>query len=58
MSEENNSQPLVKVNTGGCGGCLTTILVIIFIWALLFGVTIDGKHYGISCNCSGVHIDK
>lgn len=46
---------------GGCGclGCFTTILIIIAFWALLFGVTIDGKHYGISeCSCEkGVEID-
>lgn len=31
------------------GGCLSTIVAIIFIWALIFGVTIGGKHHGISC---------
>ena len=36
----------------GCLGCLSTILVIIALWALLFGVTIGDKHYGISCTCN------
>lgn len=42
------------------GGCVSTIIGILVIWALLFGVTIDGKHYGLS-GCSqerGVEIDK
>jgi hypothetical protein len=43
-----------------CGGCVTTIIVGLIVWALLFGVTIDGKHYGlIGCDSDkGVHIDK
>ena len=41
----------------GCG-CVTTILAITFIWAVLFGVTVGGKHYGMSCtNEEGVRID-
>jgi hypothetical protein len=44
----------------GCVGCLSTIMLMIAVWALLFGVTINGKHYGLSgCSCSrGVVIDK
>ena len=34
----------------GCGGCLSLIIFVIIIWALLFGVTINGKHYGLSCS--------
>ena len=51
MSDENN---------GGCLGCLGVILVTVMIWALLFGVTIGGKHYGIK-DCSvekGVELDR
>jgi hypothetical protein len=49
----------VEVNTGpkGCAGCLITILAIMGIWALLFGVNINGKHYGLSCGTNGVDID-
>lgn len=40
------------------GGCLSLILGVIVIWALLFGVTLDGKHYGLSgCSCKrGVQV--
>jgi hypothetical protein len=46
-------------NVGGCLGCAGTILGVIFIWALLFGVTVDGKRYGLSgCDSAdGVKID-
>jgi hypothetical protein len=41
----------------GCFGCLGTIIILILIWALIFGVTIGGRHYGISsCDGEGVHI--
>jgi hypothetical protein len=41
-----------------CSGCLAVILFIILIWALVFGVTIGGKHYGISCSCAkGVEVE-
>ena len=45
---------------GGCLGCLSVIVLIFAVWALVFGVTINGKHYGISsCSCErGVEIDK
>ena len=43
----------------GCSGCLTFIVGALLLWALLFGVTYDGKHYGVTCSCSrGVVIDK
>ena len=44
----------------GCGGLVTIILAVLFIWALLFGVTIDGKHYGLSgCDPEkGLEIDR
>jgi hypothetical protein len=44
---------------GGCG-CFSAILVIVALWALCFGVTIDGKHYGLSgCDTQkGVVIDR
>jgi hypothetical protein len=41
----------LKVNVG-CGGCLGTILIVVIVWALLFGVTIGGHHYGLDeCSC-------
>lgn len=45
-------------NSGGIG-CLPLILFGFLIWALLFGLTVDGKHYGVSCNCAdGVKVSK
>jgi len=39
--------------SGGCGqgGCITLVLGIILLWALIFGVTWQGKHYGLG-RCS------
>lgn len=51
---------MAKSNSSGGGfGCVSVIAAGIFIWALVFGVTIDGKHYGLSgCDTSkGVTID-
>jgi len=39
----------VEVNVNR-GGCLRIIVAIILIWALLFGVTWNGKHHGIHCS--------
>ena len=40
-------------------GCLPLVISIIALWALCFGVTVGGKHYGLSCSCErGVVIDK
>lgn len=33
-------------------GCIGTVLTVIVLWALLFGVTIGGRHYGISCSAT------
>jgi hypothetical protein len=41
----------------GCG-CLPIILTIIALWALVFGVTWNGRKYDIGCSCSrGVVIE-
>ena len=48
-----------EANAGGCLGCLSTILFFMLVWALIFGVTIGGVHYGISCSTdSGVSIES
>ena len=36
---------------GGCG-CLGIIVFCLLVWALVFGVTVDGRHYGIGCTCA------
>lgn len=41
----------VVVRDGSGCGCLSAIVFLILIWALVFGVTIGGKHYGLSCTC-------
>lgn len=46
---------------GGCGcGCVSVVLLIFALWALCFGVTIGGKHYGVAgCDCNhGVMLDR
>ncbi len=54
MTEETKTK---DTSNGGCG-CFSFIVFMIFMWALLFGVTYDGKHYGMSCSCDrGVAID-
>jgi hypothetical protein len=45
----SDSDIKVKVEKGGCFGCLGFIVACIIFWALLFGVTWNGKHHGISC---------
>lgn len=30
-------------------GCLPIVISFIILWGLLFGVTWNGKHHGISC---------
>ncbi len=46
-------------NGGSEWGCLPLILTILVLWALLFGVSFDGRHYGIGCSCDrGVTVDK
>lgn len=46
----------VQVSVGG-PGCITTVLGLIILWALLFGVNYNGKHYGLSCSSTGVTVD-
>lgn len=33
---------------GGCG-CISIILTLMFLWALVFGVTWNGRHHDIEC---------
>jgi len=43
--------------SAGCGGCLGCVVFVLLAWALLFGITIGGIHYGISCSTErGVEI--
>jgi hypothetical protein len=50
----------VEIREGtSCLGCLGIVVILIALWAVVFGVTVDGKHYGLtSCKTDGgVHID-
>jgi hypothetical protein len=42
-----------KKSGGGSGcGCFSTIATLLVLWALIFGVTVGGKHHRItSCSC-------
>jgi hypothetical protein len=43
---------------GGCG-CLSIIVFFLLMWALIFGVTFEGKHYAIGCGCDeGVSVGR
>lgn len=43
---------------GGCG-CLSIVLFVILMWALCFGVTVGGHHYGFDMSCEkGVEVQK
>ncbi len=51
-----SAEPTVHV---GCTGCLGWIVAVLLLWALFFGVTWDGKHYGIGCSRErGVEVYK
>lgn len=44
-------------NYSGCGGCLGVILLVFVLWALIFGVTIGGRHHSIGCSVTnGVEV--
>lgn len=48
---------MANSSSSGGLGCFSTILVLIGIWALLFGVTCNGVHHGVYCSASnGVEI--
>lgn len=37
----------------GCQvGCLNIVLFILVMWVLIFGISIQGKHYQIGCSCN------
>ena len=58
-ADSDSGRGNVKISCGGAG-CFTSILIIVALWALIFGVTIGGKHYGVTgCDSTnGVQIDK
>lgn len=39
-------------------GCLATILTAMVFIALIFGVTVNGRHYEISCGTGGVTVES
>lgn len=34
---------------GGCG-CFSLIMFVLLMWALIFGVTLENRHYSIGCS--------
>ncbi len=53
-----SDKQIFSVKSDGCG-CFTIIFVVILIWAIIFGVTVNGHHYGLAgCNTdNGVKVD-
>ena len=50
MSSRKNNEPQQI-------GCVSIVVTVLFLWALIFGVTIDGKHRQIGCSCDkGVEV--
>lgn len=47
---ETDMAKTTETSGGGCG-CIGMILGGIVLWALLFGVTHDGRHYLLDCSC-------
>jgi hypothetical protein len=46
-----------KQSSSGGFGCISTIVFIILVWALVFGFTYNGKHYGLKCSTNnGVEV--
>jgi hypothetical protein len=46
------------VTLGGSWGCFWFVLLCLFLWALIFGVSWNGKHYALGCSCSkGVEVE-
>ena len=44
---------------GGGIGCFSLVLFCILVWFLLFGVTVGGVHYGMSCDTTnGVMLEN
>ncbi len=49
----------IRYDVKETGGCLVWILCVVLLWAVCFGVTIDGRHYGIDLSCEkGVEVQK
>ena len=54
MSEATSKPSSDNSSSGGCCGCITFPIFCLILWALIFGVTVGGKHYGVSgCSRAG-----
>lgn len=60
MSSRSSSRASASATASGGGcGCTSVILFFILVWALIFGVTISGTHYAMTCNSeSGVEFTQ
>ena len=38
-------------NSSNGPGCFSFILGLTILWALIFGITWNGKHHGFACTC-------
>jgi len=47
----------LSVFVRGINTFLYFILAVYIFWALIFGINIDGKHYELDCDCSGVDVE-
>jgi len=54
----SNDKIVIEHDNGGGSGGLGIIILFILCWALAFGFTVGGKHYGVSCTTErGVAFD-
>ena len=33
-------------------GCVSVVVRVFVLWVLVFGITLGGKHYGLSLDCN------
>jgi len=57
-SSSSGASASATIGGGGCG-CTSIIIFFILVWALIFGVTVSGTHYKMTCSSeSGVELSQ